>query len=88
MGGAFILPFFTIYRTLLSWELTYFWCRPSSIQVAAQLGAMRDENRRVWDQLAMERRRTDKLVNVVGRLWDMVEKGFPGSGKLERPFLM
>lgn len=36
----------------------------------------------------MERRRTDKLVNVVGRLWDMVEKGFPGSGKLERPFLM
>jgi HSF-type DNA-binding len=49
-------------------------------QVAAQLGAMRDENRRVWDQLIAERRRVEKLVQMVGRLWDVVGKGFPGSG--------
>ena len=46
-----------------------------------QLGVMRDENRRVWEQLAAERRRVEKLVGVVGRLWDVVGKGFPGSGK-------
>ncbi|CAA7265168.1 unnamed protein product [Cyclocybe aegerita] len=48
-------------------------------EVAAQLNAMRDENRRVWDQLNAERRKVEKLVNVVGRLWDVVGKGFPGS---------
>ncbi|KAF8159287.1 HSF-type DNA-binding-domain-containing protein [Crassisporium funariophilum] len=48
-------------------------------EVAAQLGAMRDENRRMWDQLTAERRKVEKLVNVVGRLWDVVGKGFPGS---------
>lgn len=48
--------------------------------MAAQLGAMRDENRRMWDQLTSERRKVEKLVNVVGRLWDVVGKGFPGSG--------
>ena len=53
----------------------------SLVQVAAQLNAMRDENRRVWDQLAAERRKVEKLVNVVGRLWDVVGKGFPGSGQ-------
>lgn len=49
------------------------------IQVAAQLGAMRDENRRMWDQLSGERRKVEKLVNVVTRLWDVVGKGFPGT---------
>lgn len=50
------------------------------IQVASQLNAMRDENRRMWDQLTAERRKVEKLVSVVGRLWDVVSKGFPGSG--------
>ncbi|KAF8997853.1 HSF-type DNA-binding-domain-containing protein [Cyathus striatus] len=48
-------------------------------EVAAQLGAMRDENRRMWEQLSTERRRTEKLVGVVNRLWDVVGKAFPGS---------
>ncbi|KAF8637488.1 hypothetical protein AX17_002792 [Amanita inopinata Kibby_2008] len=48
-------------------------------EVAAQLGAMRDENRRMWEQLTMERRRVEKLVGVVGRLWEVVGKGLPGS---------
>ncbi|KAF8972724.1 HSF-type DNA-binding-domain-containing protein [Flammula alnicola] len=54
-------------------------------EVAAQLNAMRDENMRMWDQLSAERRKVEKLVNVVGRLWDVVGKGFPGSGQF---FLM
>jgi hypothetical protein len=37
------------------------------------------------EQLNAERRRVDKLVSVVGRLWDVVNKGFPGSGR--SPFL-
>ncbi|KAJ6561142.1 HSF-type DNA-binding-domain-containing protein [Mycena vulgaris] len=48
-------------------------------EVAAQLGAMRDENQRMWEQLNAERRRVEKLVSVVGRLWDVVGKGWPGS---------
>ncbi|KIM39646.1 hypothetical protein M413DRAFT_194513 [Hebeloma cylindrosporum] len=40
---------------------------------------MRDENSRMWEQLCSERRKVDKLVQVVGRLWDVVGKGFPGS---------
>ncbi|KAF7289492.1 HSF-DOMAIN domain-containing protein [Mycena chlorophos] len=49
-------------------------------EVAAQLAAMREENQRVWDQLTAERRRTDKLVSVVSRLWEVVSKGFgPGN---------
>ncbi|KAJ7173633.1 HSF-type DNA-binding-domain-containing protein [Mycena filopes] len=48
-------------------------------EVAAQLGAMREENMRVYEQLAAERRRVEKLVGLVGRLWDVVGKGFPGS---------
>ncbi|KAJ7065226.1 HSF-type DNA-binding-domain-containing protein [Mycena amicta] len=49
-------------------------------EVAAQLAVMREENQRMWDQLNAERRRADKLVSVVGRLWDVVSKGFgPGS---------
>ena len=51
------------------------------IQVAAQLNAMRDDNVRMWEQLSAERRKVDKLINVVGRLWDVVGKGFPGMGQ-------
>ncbi|KAF8900818.1 hypothetical protein CPB84DRAFT_1836505 [Gymnopilus junonius] len=39
---------------------------------------MRDDNMRVWEQLAAERRKVDKLINVIGRLWDIVGKSFPG----------
>ena len=56
-------------------------------QVAAQLGAMRDENRRLYEQFAAERRKSEKLVNVVGRLWDVVGKGFPGSRESSQPVL-
>ncbi|KAL1740703.1 HSF-type DNA-binding-domain-containing protein [Schizophyllum fasciatum] len=48
-------------------------------EVAAQLNSMRDENRRVWEQLSVERRRAEHLVGVVGQLWDIVGKGFPGQ---------
>jgi hypothetical protein len=42
---------------------------------------MREENRRVWEQLSTEKRKVDKLVGMVGKLWDIVGKGFPpGSG--------
>ncbi|KAG6868056.1 hypothetical protein C0993_007915 [Termitomyces sp. T159_Od127] len=41
-------------------------------EVAAQLGAMRDENRRVWEQLSLERKRTDRLVCTLQRLWEFV----------------
>ncbi|KAJ7230570.1 HSF-type DNA-binding-domain-containing protein [Mycena pura] len=50
-------------------------------EVAAQLGAMREENQRMWEQLHAERRRVEKLVTVVSRLWEVASKGFgPGSG--------
>ncbi|KAF8875593.1 hypothetical protein CPB84DRAFT_1838755 [Gymnopilus junonius] len=42
---------------------------------------MRDDNMRVWEQLAAERRKVDKLINVIGRLWDVVGKSFPGMGQ-------
>ncbi|TFK19948.1 hypothetical protein FA15DRAFT_153107 [Coprinopsis marcescibilis] len=48
-------------------------------QVAAQLSAMRDENRRMADQLSTERKRVDNLVHVVGRLWDVMKTTFPGT---------
>ncbi|KAK1227995.1 hypothetical protein PQX77_008986 [Marasmius sp. AFHP31] len=48
-------------------------------EVAAQLNTMRDDNRRMWDQLNAERRKVERLVGVVNRLWDFVGKGFPGS---------
>ncbi|KAJ2915949.1 hypothetical protein MD484_g4476, partial [Candolleomyces efflorescens] len=48
-------------------------------EVAAQLSAMRDENRRMQDQLKAERQRVDKLVHVVGRLWDVMSSSFPGT---------
>ncbi|KDR80900.1 hypothetical protein GALMADRAFT_1113959 [Galerina marginata CBS 339.88] len=40
---------------------------------------MRDDNMRMWDQLAAERRKVDKLVNVVGRLWDVMVPPFPSD---------
>ncbi|KJA28225.1 hypothetical protein HYPSUDRAFT_62614 [Hypholoma sublateritium FD-334 SS-4] len=46
---------------------------------------MRDENARMWDQLAAERRKVEKLVSVVGRLWDVVGMRFPGSGASRPP---
>ncbi|KAJ6478494.1 HSF-type DNA-binding-domain-containing protein [Mycena vitilis] len=49
-------------------------------EVAAQLGAMREENQRMWDQLNAERRRVEKLASIVGSLWEVVSKGFgPGN---------
>ena len=53
-------------------------------QVAAQLGVMRDENRKMWDHLAAEKKKSEKLVGVVGRLWEVVNNRFPGSGQLIR----
>lgn len=55
--------------------------------MAAQLNAMRDENSRMWEQLCSEKRKVEKLVNVVGRLWDVVGKGFPGSGQFHFMYL-
>ncbi|KIL69023.1 hypothetical protein M378DRAFT_69691 [Amanita muscaria Koide BX008] len=40
---------------------------------------MRDENRRVWEQLSLERRRVEKLVGLVTRLWDVVGKNLQGG---------
>ncbi|KAK2467369.1 hypothetical protein APHAL10511_000604 [Amanita phalloides] len=47
-------------------------------EVAAQLNSLRDENRRMWEQLAAERRRAEKLVSLLGRLWDVVGKSLGG----------
>ncbi|KAF5338036.1 hypothetical protein D9758_014269 [Tetrapyrgos nigripes] len=51
---------------------------PGEVSVAAQLGQMREENRRMWDQLAAEKRKNERMVNLMARLWDVVNKGFPG----------
>jgi hypothetical protein len=61
-----------------------FLTAPALTQVAAQLGAMRDENRKVWEHLAAEKKRSDKLVGVVGRLWEVINSRFPGSGEFVR----
>ncbi|GLB41569.1 putative winged helix DNA-binding domain-containing protein [Lyophyllum shimeji] len=47
-------------------------------EVAAQLGAMREENRRMWDQLSQERKRTERLVAAFSKLWDTVNTRIPG----------
>jgi hypothetical protein len=44
---------------------------------------MRDENRKMWEHLAAEKKRSEKLVGVVGRLWEVVNNRFPGSGKFQ-----
>ncbi|KAG6909803.1 hypothetical protein DXG01_015296 [Tephrocybe rancida] len=41
-------------------------------EVAAQLGAMRDENQRMWNQLNHERKRTERLTGALQRLWEVV----------------
>jgi hypothetical protein len=41
---------------------------------------MREENRKVWDLLAHERRKVDKLVGVVLRMHELISKTFPGNG--------
>ncbi|CAK5267362.1 unnamed protein product [Mycena citricolor] len=49
-------------------------------EVAAQLSSMREDNQRMWEQLNTERRRVERLISVVGKLWDIVGKGFaPGT---------
>ena len=60
----------------------------ASMQVAAQLGAMRDENRKMWEHLAAEKKRSEKLVGVVGRLWEAMNSRFPGSGELVQCFCL
>lgn len=41
----------------------------------------------MWEQLSMERKKVDKLVSVVNRLWDVVQKGFPGNGEFPLSWL-
>jgi hypothetical protein len=48
-------------------------------EVAAQLAAMREENRRMWESLVEERRKAERLAALVGRLWDVVGRGLPGN---------
>jgi len=40
---------------------------------------MREENRRVWEALAAEKKKVQRLTGIVKTLWDVVGKGFPGS---------
>jgi hypothetical protein len=44
---------------------------------------MRDDNRKMRHELAEERRKVEKLVGLVGKLWDVVGKTFPGSSKCD-----
>lgn len=62
--------------------LTDLVVRLKLVQVAAQLNTMREDNMRMWDQLAAERRKVDKLVALVGRLWDVVGKNYPTNCEL------
>ncbi|KAJ4474934.1 HSF-type DNA-binding-domain-containing protein [Lentinula aciculospora] len=48
-------------------------------EVAAQLGSMREDYRRVWEVLMAERRKNERLTGLLRSLWDVVGKGFPGS---------
>ena len=45
--------------------------------MAAQLNEMMDENSTLWEQLSSERRNVEKLVDVGGRLWNIVGQGVP-----------
>ena len=49
-------------------------------ELAAQLGQMRENHRRVVRALEWERAKVDKLVGVVRQLSDVVSRAFPGSG--------
>ncbi|KAL5536721.1 hypothetical protein ACEPAF_544 [Sanghuangporus sanghuang] len=48
-------------------------------ELAAQLGQMRENHRRVVRALEWERAKVDKLVGVVRQLSDVVGRAFPGS---------
>ncbi|KAF8659878.1 hypothetical protein AX16_001762 [Volvariella volvacea WC 439] len=41
---------------------------------------MREENRRMWEELSSERRKVEKLTGVVRNLYDVVGKALPGTG--------
>ncbi|KAF8909493.1 hypothetical protein CPB85DRAFT_1435693 [Mucidula mucida] len=41
-------------------------------EVASQLNAMRDENRRMWDTIQSERRKVERLTHMLARLSDAV----------------
>jgi heat shock transcription factor len=51
------------------------------VELPGEMMLMREENRRVWEALMSERRKVDKLTGLVQTLWDVVGKGFPGSGE-------
>jgi hypothetical protein len=42
---------------------------------------MRDENKRVWDQLSEERRKVERLSALLGKLWDFVGRGGLAPGR-------
>ena len=50
-------------------------------EVAAQLNAMREVNRRVMKELDVERKRVERLTNITKSLHEVVSKMFPGSGE-------
>ena len=51
------------------------------VELPGEMILMREENRRVWEALVNERKKVERMVGVVKTLWDVVGKGFPGSGK-------
>ncbi|KZP28664.1 winged helix DNA-binding domain-containing protein [Athelia psychrophila] len=51
------------------------------VELPGEMMVMREENRRVWDALMAERRKVERLTSVVRGLWEVVGKGFPGSGE-------
>jgi hypothetical protein len=51
------------------------------VELPGEMMLMREENRRVWEALMSERRKVERLTGVVKTLWDVVGKGFPGSGE-------
>ena len=52
------------------------------VELPGEMVLMREENRRVWEALVIERKKAERMVGVMKTLWDVVGKGFPGSGKL------
>jgi heat shock transcription factor, other eukaryote len=51
------------------------------VELPGEMMLMREENRRVWEALMGERRKVERLTGLVKTLWDVVGKGFPGSGE-------
>jgi len=51
------------------------------VELPGEMVLMREENRRVWEALVIERKKAERMVGVMKTLWDVVGKGFPGSGK-------